>query len=308
VLDERKRSMKRILYRILGAAAALAMTASACTTTSTDAGTPATAPFPVNFDLSIFDENSANITNEWWPLKPGNQWLWEGQALDGEEKIRRRLIFTVTDLTKEIAGVRTLVGWDRDYNNEILVEQELVFFAQDKKGNIWHFGQSVEIYDDEGALEGGQTWLVGYLEGAKAGIILPAKQELGSPEYSQGYAPPPYYWNDVAKLAQTGQRICVPAGCFNDVAVIEEYEPMIDDAFQLKYFARGVGNIKTGWRGAGEEEKEELDLIRKRDLTPDAMTLVRAEALRLEARANVYGFTKKLQTRPAIKAAAAAAK
>ena len=289
-------------HRIVSGAAALVMVVSiascspktARTTGSADRASP--PPFPVNFDPAIFGKDSADITNEWWPLKPGTQWLWEGQALDGEEAIRRRVIFTVTDLVKEIAGVRTLVGWDRDYNDELLVEQELIFLAQDKEGNIWHLGQSSELYD-EGELDGTMTWLVGYLEGAKAGILMPADPRPGTPEYSEGYAPPPYYWDDVAKVAQAGQRVCVRSRCYEGAIVIEEYEPTIEDAFQLKYWVRGVGNIKTGWRGEGEEEQEVLDLIRMRNVSPADLLTARAEALKLEARSSVYGYTSPLQPR-----------
>ena len=94
------------------------------------------APFPVNFDPDIFDETSTTIDNEWWPLPPGKQMTWEGTALDDEgEKIPRKVVFTVTDMTKEIAGVRTVVGWDRDFQDGELTESELIFLAQSLKAS-----------------------------------------------------------------------------------------------------------------------------------------------------------------------------
>jgi hypothetical protein len=107
------------------------------------------APFPVNFDPDIFDETSTTIDNEWWPLPPGKQMTWEGTALDDEgEKIPRKVVFTVTDMTKEIAGVRTVVGWDRDFQDGELTESELIFLAQSKDGAVWHLGESVEHFED----------------------------------------------------------------------------------------------------------------------------------------------------------------
>ncbi|MGH2727086.1 MAG: hypothetical protein ACRDKS_08930, partial [Actinomycetota bacterium] len=141
--------------------------------------TPAPPPFATNVDPTIFDETSTTIDNPWWPLKPGMQLTWEGHAFDGDERVRRKLVFTVTDLTKEIAGVRTLVGWDRDFNNGILAESELIFLAQDKDGNVWHFGQYAELYNEEGQFDGGVAWLAGYVEGAKAGILMQANPQLG---------------------------------------------------------------------------------------------------------------------------------
>src|SRR3990172_11026781 len=84
---------------------------------------------PANFDPANFDSSSTIIDNEWWPLKPGTQMTWEGSAFEDDEKVRRKVVFTVTDMTKEIAGVRTLVGWDRDYVNDELTESELTFLA-----------------------------------------------------------------------------------------------------------------------------------------------------------------------------------
>lgn len=254
-------------------------------------------PFPLNFDPTIFGPDSANITNEWWPLKPGNQWIWEGSALDGEDVVKRKLVFTVTDLTKEIAGVRTLVGWDRDYDNDRLVESELIFLAQDKEGNIWHFGQSLERYDEEGKLDGSETWLVGYLQGAKAGILMKADPRVGTPQYSEGFAPPPYFWDDVAVVTKAGQRRCVKAGCYDGVLEIKESEPTKPNAWQLKYWVKGVGNIATDWGGKAELEKEELQLVRRRTLNAAELAEARKAALTIEAHQRVYGITRPLEPR-----------
>lgn len=253
--------------------------------------------YPLNFDPAIFGPDSATITNEWMPLKPGSQWIWEGSALDGEDVVKRKLVFTITDLTKQIAGVNTLVGWDRDYDNDRLVESELIFLAQDKAGNVWHFGQSLERYDEEGKLDGSETWLVGYLEGAKAGILMQADPKAGTPEYSEGFAPPPYFWDDVALVSKTGLKNCVKAGCYTDVIEIKEFEPTKPDAWQLKYWVKGVGNIRTDWGGKAELEKEELELIRKRTLSAKELAEARKAALTIELHQRVYGMTSPLQPR-----------
>ncbi len=257
---------------------------------------PPKPPFAVNVDPALFDKTSATIDNEWWPLKPGTQLTWEGHAFDGDEKVRRKLVLTVTDLTKEVAGVRTLVAWDRDFDNGVLVESELIFLAQDKVGNVWHFGQYAELYDEEGQLDGGTAWLVGYLDGAKAGIMMPANPQLGMEPFSEGFAPPPYYWDDVGRIHKVGVKTCVPTGCYSDVVVIEEFEPTKPGASQLKYYARGIGNVRTGWLGEEEEEREELGLVRSVMLTAAQLADARAEALKLEARGSVYGLTPAIET------------
>jgi hypothetical protein len=85
-----------------------------------------------------FDDRSTNIDNEWLPLRPGTQFVYEGTTYEEGELIPHRVVFTVTDLTKVLDGVRAGVIWDRDYSAGRLVESELAFFAQDTEGNVWH--------------------------------------------------------------------------------------------------------------------------------------------------------------------------
>jgi hypothetical protein len=106
------------------------------------------------------------------------------------------------DLTKVIAGVRTRVGWDNDFNNGFLGETEIIFLAQDTAGNVWHLGQHREVYEDE--FVGSRLWVVGDPEGAEAGILMKADPTKTTGSYSQGYAPPPWDWDDRARLYDTG--------------------------------------------------------------------------------------------------------
>jgi len=275
--------------------AALALLGSACSDMARTSATFTPTPYPGGFDRDAFGRNSTTIDNPWWPLKVGTQLTWEGHAFEGDELIDRRIVFTVTDLTKDIGGVRTLVGWDRDFNNGVLAEAELIFLAQAKDGAVWHFGQYAERFDEEGALEGGTAWLAGYLDGAKAGVLMQANPQLGSPSYSEGYAPPPFFWDDHAKVYQVGRKTCVVVGCYTDVLVIQEFEPTKPGASQLKYYARGVGSVQTGWLGAEEEERETLELVKVVQLTPEQLVAARLEALKLETRASLFGRTPPIE-------------
>jgi hypothetical protein len=250
-----------------------------------------------DFDPSLFDDDSAAIDNEWIAFEPGKRFVWRGWTEEDEgERIGHRIVFTVTDLTKVIGGVRALVGWDRDYSAGQLVETELIFLAQDRFGNVWHLGQYSETWE-EGEFVGGQAWLDGLPDGAKAGIWVKADPQRGTPAYSQGFAPEPYFWDDYAKVLKMGQKTCVPVGCFEDVLVVGEFEPTKPGAHQLKYYARGVGNVRVGWAGT-DPEKEVLVLQRVVQLSPEDLAQARAEALKLETRAYVYGQTPPLEPWP----------
>lgn len=246
-----------------------------------------------NFSLSRFDD-STDIDNKWFPLQPGTQYILQGSAVDDGERINRQVIFTVTDLTKVIAGVRTRVVWDRDYDDGELVESELAFFAQDIDGNVWHLGQYPEEYDD-GELEKAPAWIEGQA-GARAGLAMKAEPSLGTPSYAQGYAPPPLYWDDRARVHKADQSTCVPQDCYDEVLVMEEFEQRKPGAFQLKYYAPDVGNVRIGWRGPKEKEKETLVLTDLVHLGAKGLESVRQKALMLEERA--YRISKVYRQTP----------
>jgi hypothetical protein len=245
-----------------------------------------------DYDADNFDDPTT-IDNEWFPLQPGTQFIFKGSSLDGKERLNHRVVSTVTDLTKVIGGVRNVVVWERDFTAGELVEAELALFAQDDDGNVWHFGQYPEEYED-GKLVKAPAWIAGF-EGARTGITMKAEPKLGTPSYSQGYAPPPINWIDRARAYLMGQETCVPAGCYQDVLVTEEFERDKPGAFQLKFYAPGVGNVRVGWRGRNEDEREVLVLVDIVNLSPEALANVREAALRLEDRAyrisDVYART-----------------
>lgn len=249
-----------------------------------------------DYDRRLFDARSITIDNPWLPLRPGTRFSWRGSTEEDGKRVPHRIVFTVTDLTKVIDGVRTVVGWDRDFSRGKLVEAELIFLAQDRYGNVWHFGQYSETWEGRDFV-GGQAWLVGHLRGARAGIMMLADPRLGTPAYSEGFAPAPFYWDDHARVWRVGRRTCVPAGCFRNVMITEEFEPTKPHAYQLKYYARGVGNIRTGWRGSRDVDHEVLGLEKVRRLSARELARARRAALRLETRARVYGQAPPAQRR-----------
>jgi hypothetical protein len=246
-----------------------------------------------DFDPTNFDD-SATVDNKWFPLEPGAHSVFEGSAIEDGKRISRRVVTTVTDLTKEIDGVNSVVVWERDYTEGEKVEAELAFFAQDNYGNVWHMGEYPEEYEN-GEFDKAPGWLAGF-KGAWAGIAMRAQPRLGTPSYAQGYAPPPINWVDRGRVYKVGQKTCVPGECYEDVLVIEEFERNKPGAYQLKYYAPGVGDVRVGWRGPEEEEKEGLDLVKDVRLSPQDLARARAGALKLEKHAyEIKDYYRKTQ-------------
>lgn len=237
---------------------------------------------------------STVIDNQWSPLRPGMRYVWVGSANDGARRKSRRMVETVTDLTKMIGDVRTVVLWVTDFDDGRLAEAELALRAQDDDGNVWHLGEYPEEYEN-GTLVKAPAWING-VAGATAGIAMEARPRLGNPDYAQGFAPKPVSWADRSHDYQVGQRTCVPAGCYDNVLVVKEYEVDLPGAAQLKYYAPGVGLVRVGWTGPNEEEREVLVLREVRQLSATELSRARSEALRVEHRAyrvskDVYGRT-----------------
>jgi hypothetical protein len=235
-----------------------------------------------DFKRAKFDDPTL-IDNKWLPLTPGTQLVFEGSAIDEGERISRRVVTTVTDLSKVIDGVRTLVIWERDFTAGQLSEPELAFFAQDNAGNVWLVGEYPEEYED-GEFDKAPAWISGQKD-ARAGIAMLAEPRQGVPDYAQGFAPPPVAFTDRARVYKMGQKTCVPVKCYNNVLVTEEFNPDEPGAYQLKYYASGVGNVRVGWRGPKEEEKETLELVELNHLSPEAVAKVRKKALEMDQRA-----------------------
>ena len=251
------------------------------------------------FDAKGFGESSMVVDNAWFPLVPGTQWTWQGTSIDDEGKQEdHTVVLTVTDLTKVIDGVRTVVCWEQDIVDGDLEESELAFFAQASDGSVWNFGEYPEEYD-EGEIVATPGWIHAVKDG-RAGIQMPAKPVLGSPSFAQGYAPS-VPWTDRAQVYQTEQKTTVPSGSYEGVLVMDEFSHEEPGAYQLKYYAKGVGLVRVGYRGE-VTDKEVLELVKREQLDAAALAEVRATALAMEQRGfeqspDVYALTQPLQDR-----------
>ncbi len=250
------------------------------------------------FDAARFN-NPTRVTNEWFPLSPGLRFTFEGSAVDEEGiTIPLKMVLTTTDLTKTIGGVECVVNYDLDWKEGELVEAENAFFAQDDAGNVWLMGEYPEEYDDgDGVVTLNPAWFHG-LEGANSGILVPGKPALGSPSFSQGYSEAMDF-TDRGKVDSVGVRTCVPVDCYDDCIVIAEGSAGEVDLEQLKYYARGVGNVRVWSRGAKDVEKQRHVLVKVEKIDAKELAKVRAAALKLERegykRNKTYAMTAPLK-------------
>ena len=146
----------------------------------------------------------------------------------------------------------TVVAWDRDFLGGKLQEQELAFFAQDDAGNVWNFGEYPEEYEHGRFAGAPSTWIRGTGH-AYGGIHMLARPTVGA-QYREGLVPP-IEFDDVSKVASTGQVTCMRAGCFRHVLVVDETSPNDPvSGHQIKYYSPGVGLVRVGARGGDSRE------------------------------------------------------
>jgi hypothetical protein len=253
---------------------------------------PASCSLPTRFATRKFPDQP-RIDNRYLPARPGTRYVFEGTANTDEGVIERRIVTTVTDMTKVVNGARTVVVWDRDFNNGELAEEELAFWAQDRQGNVWLLGEYPEEHEDGEFVGAPSTWIAGQ-DRARAGVIMLAQPRVGA-LYLQGLAPAVEFF-DCAKVVQRGVRICTPLDCYDRVLVVDESSPLEPDSgVQRKFHAPGVGVVRI--TAIGDPEAEILTLTRVTRLGPEGLRAARQAVRRLERRAfrisEVYQATKR---------------
>jgi hypothetical protein len=234
------------------------------------AGTSAT---PGNFVPSAFG-NPAKGANRWLPLKPGLQVISRGGVSRGNRRLEHIRVQTVTDVSKRINGVRTVIILDQDFDGGQIAEQALDFLAEDKQGNVWYLGSYTESYEGGQFVNAEDAWLAG-VNGAKPGILMHARPRAGAGSYYQYQVPG--LESPTAQIAKVGQSKCVPFKCYKGVVVVQE-------GSEYKYYAPGVGHIRTEPNYSGGEQETE-ELINVRVLSARGLAELSAEALKLDRHA-----------------------
>lgn len=190
----------------------------------------------------------SQVDNPYFPLKPGTTWIYEGSR----EGHAQRAVMTVTNATKMILGVQCLVIQDDVTEEGQIVEQTQDWYAQDKAGNVWYFGESFKERQDDGSFSTQGSWVAG-VDGVQPGIIMEGQPRIGdsyNQERASGVA------EDMARVIGRGESATVRYGTFSNVLVTEESTPLEPGYVEHKYYAPGVGNVLILATQGGQERME----------------------------------------------------
>lgn len=201
-----------------------------------DANTPAPDPFTVTYEPPFIPASmQSQVTNPYFPLPSGAVWAYEGETEDGTE----RILVEVLSQTREVAGVQTTVVRDRVYLDGSLVEDTFDWYAQDQDGNVWYMGEESTEYEDGQAISTEGSWEAG-VDGAVAGILMPAQPAVGQAYYQEFYAGEA---EDRGRVLRLDVGITVPAGQYANCLETEDTTPLEPDVLEHKYYCPQIGTV-----------------------------------------------------------------
>lgn len=205
-------------------------------------------PYNVEVDPEDFltVEEATADPHPYFPMAAGMRWVYE--------KENEVIEVTVLPEVKEILGVECFVLRDVVHEGDTLVEDTFDWFAVDKEGNVWYFGEIVKNYEDGELVSLDGSWKAG-VEGAQPGIVMlaePKVETLYRQEFFLGEA------EDLAEVIDDSATESVPAAsCDGDCVVTEEFTPIEPGHVAHKYYAPGVGLIL----GINQENGEREELV-----------------------------------------------
>src|SRR5918993_4888951 len=179
-------------------------------------------------------EFTTKVDHEYFPMEPGTTFLYEGGTEHSE--------MTVTSETKKVMGIECIVVDHREWEGEKLIEHTYDWFAQDKEGTVWYFGEDTREYENGEVVSTKGSWEAG-VDGAKPGIIMQADPKVGH-SYRQEYYPGEA--EDMAKVQSLNDSVKVQYGSFDHVLETKEWTPLEPGFYEKKYYAPGVGQVDGG--------------------------------------------------------------
>lgn len=177
---------------------------------------------------------TTKIDNPFLSYRPGTTFISEKKS-EGEV-----ISVTVTDETRVVDGVTCVVVHDIVTQNGFVIEDTYDWYAQDKDGNVWYFGEETYELDPldphvkipEGAWEAG-------VDGAQAGIVMLADPAVGDRYYNEYYVGEAEDWAEILSLEVQAH---VPYGSFDEVLKTRDVNPL-DPSEERKFHVAGVGTV-----------------------------------------------------------------
>lgn len=198
---------------------------------------------------------TANVTNPWFPLQPGTTYVYTGTK-DSQKALD---VVAVSARTEKIDGVVTRAVDDRLFLNNVLEERTTDYYAQDRCGNVWYFGEDTAELDRSGRVTDRSGSFRAGVRGAQPGVFMLRHPQIGRwfrQEWFAGEA------EDRFRALSTGASVTVRFGRFHGALRTEEKTDLEPGVIDNKFFVQGVGDVKEVTVKGGNEMMELVDVLR----------------------------------------------
>jgi len=175
------------------------------------------------------------IDNPYFPLTPDTTRIYVAQTAHG---VVSNVVAT-THNTVVILVVTCVEVHDVVYTNGEVTEDTLDWFAQDKEGNVWYFGENTLeiagglVVSVEGSFKAG-------VDGARPGIIMKAHPAIGD-YFRQEFVLE--QGEDVEEVIGLNESVTVAYGSFNRCVKIQETTALEPDTIVHDFYAPGIGPV-----------------------------------------------------------------
>jgi hypothetical protein len=198
---------------------------------------------------------SPNITNKWSPFPVGTTFVYSG--VDSGDHIVD--IVTPSHRTKVLDGVRARVINDRVLVHGRVSERTSDYYAQDKCGNVWYFGEDTAELNQHGKVTTRQGSFHAGVKGAEPGVYMQAHPQVGRKfrqEWYRGHA------EDQFKAIQKHQAHKTPYASFKNLLRTRETDGLEPGIVDNKYFAPGIGSVVELTVKGATERLHLVDVLR----------------------------------------------
>jgi hypothetical protein len=179
------------------------------------------------------------IGNRFFPLDPGTTFVYGGQTEKGTE----HNVVEVTHETRSIMGIECIavhdtVSVEGELTSE-LIEDTIDWYAQDRDGNVWYFGEESKQFEDGVLVSIDGSWMAG-VDDAQPGIIMeanPTPHDFYRQEFAIGQA------EDDAEVVALGQSVDVPFVSSGEALETEESSALEPGVLERKFYVPDVGFV-----------------------------------------------------------------
>jgi hypothetical protein len=187
-------------------------------------------PNPVPSDFA------GRVDNAWFPLSPGTRWVYHRYTTLETQT----LVATVLPAPHKVDGVATTAvrwQWRRAHRRTSTIAVR--WYAQDRAGNVWWFGQRLRGNGPEVDDLATRSWQAGRA-GAQAGLVVAAHPRVGD-GYANGYrAGVVERRSTVVTLDAT---VAVPRRSYRGALTTRDASGLEPKRVVQSFFARGVGLV-----------------------------------------------------------------